>query len=108
MPSTNLVIEAIGLVCAVGRNASSACAAIRAGVSRRRPLAGQTTLSADGEGEPLSGHAVPIVTSGYALFARWRRLARAALLDLRSHLTPRDDSEEWGRTLAIVVAPPPA
>lgn len=109
MPPTNLVIDAIGLVCAVGRSATAACAAIRAGVSRRRPLPGQTTLSADGEGEASTGHSVPIVTSGYALFARWRRLARAALLDLRSRLAADDDSvEAWRRTLAIVVAPPPA
>lgn len=106
---TNLALESTGLVCAVGRSAPLACAAIRAGTSRRAPLPGQTVLSVDGEGEPAVGHAVAIVTGGYFLFARWRRLARAALLDLRSRLDANADAPAaWAKTLLVLVLPAPA
>lgn len=105
----NLAIESTGLACAVGRSAPLACAAIRAGLSRRTALPAQTTLAADSEAEPAFGHPIPIVTGGYALFARWRRLARAALLDLRRRLAPRaDEADAWERTLFVFVLPEPA
>lgn len=78
-----LAITSVGLVSSVGGGAAEACAAIRAGISRVRPVPHLSTLDPDAQApEALQGHPIHGLTDGFAPSARWRIMAGRALVDL--------------------------
>ena len=102
-------LSAFGMVTSVGHTADTACAAIRAGISRPRELASFTVLDELGAGTPLFGHPVHGFSEGFRAIGRWTRLAAGALSDLmgrvRSDLT--HDPSFWTRALIYAAIPEP-
>jgi 3-oxoacyl-[acyl-carrier-protein] synthase-1 len=102
------VLTAIGAVTSVGRGAVPSCAAIRAGITRPRPVEHFATLDLD-EHAPaaLLGHPIAGRTDGFAPNARWRWMAGAALDDLLAseHVPAPADVAFWSRCGLIFVLP---
>ncbi|NMO18352.1 hypothetical protein HPC49_34245 [Pyxidicoccus fallax] len=96
------------MVSSLGWNAASSCAAIRAGVSRPRPLTYFQVLE-DGELQttPLMGHPVHGFTEGFGPPGRWLRLAQGCMLDLLEGLKTqqREDPSFWRSTGLICITP---
>src|SRR5262249_11838208 len=78
-----LAITAMGMVSAVGRDAASSCASLRAGLTRSRGIQCFTVLDAD-EHELMPLLACPVhgITEGFQRLGTWVRLGAAALRDL--------------------------
>jgi 3-oxoacyl-[acyl-carrier-protein] synthase-1 len=82
-----LEIVAAGMVTSVGHDARTACAAIRAGISRSAPIHGYLITSlADHEDALLLGHPIVPITNGFLSVGRWLQLCRYALRDLLAQL----------------------
>jgi 3-oxoacyl-[acyl-carrier-protein] synthase I len=106
-----LPITATGAVTAVGLSAHASCAAVRAGVSRPRPLQHFRVLEQDSqELVPVTGHPVDGLTDGFNMVGCWLRLARACVEDcIASGALPAPTSRAfWERTLVIAALPYPA
>jgi 3-oxoacyl-[acyl-carrier-protein] synthase-1 len=104
----NLFINAIGMVTALGHDAATSCAAIRAGITRAAPVPDATVLDPDSHTMvPLIGHAVWGLTEGRATVARWLAMATYAFNDLRRSgmLPDADDVAFWRRTAVVIVGP---
>lgn len=103
-----LTITAMGMISAVGRDAATSCAAMRAGISRARGIHTFTVLDLD-EHEQVPLIACPIhgFTEGFLGLAAWIRLGAAALRDLlRSARLPTvSDRVFWQETAFLVVTP---
>lgn len=103
-------ISAIGAVTSVGRYAEAACAAIRAGLARPRPLGELAVVDEEAqEPKPVFGHPVDGFTDGFQLVGRWLRLARGCVDDLlsRGGVPPAGDAGFWSRTGLVAVGPIP-
>lgn len=102
-----LSITATGMVTAVGYDARTSCASIRAGIVRLEPLEFCSTLGEDsGEEAPVLGCSADIVTRGFVLIGRWARLAAMALEDCTRELDARgNDVAQWQSTGMIIVLP---
>lgn len=101
-------ITAMGAVTSVGRSAAAACAAIRAGISRPRPVSHFQELEPDiQETLPLTTHPLHGYTDGFAGMGRWVRLARGCLLDVLGTpgLPPPSDVKFWASTALVMVTP---
>jgi 3-oxoacyl-[acyl-carrier-protein] synthase-1 len=86
----DLEVTALGMVTSVGHDARTACAAIRAGISRPGPIHDHVTTDiADHESVPLLAHPVVPITNGFSSVGRWLQLCRYALRDLLEQLEPR-------------------
>jgi hypothetical protein len=98
------VITGLGMVSALG-GVTSAAAAMRAGITRPRPLAFQQVLDEGAVPEALTGHPVRHVTDGYYFLGRWCRLAHAALRDLERYSPGVEltDAATWRDTGLLVV-----
>jgi 3-oxoacyl-[acyl-carrier-protein] synthase I len=108
MSSARFVITGAGAVTSVGRSAPAACAAIRAGISRPRPVTWFKVLDQETQGlVPLMGHPIQGYTEGFVGWGRLVRLARGCVADLlrRSKLSAAHDRDLWERTGLLVVAP---
>lgn len=104
--SLNLEITGIGMVTSLGHDAKTACAAIRAGLSRPNPIHEYSTTGlADHESVPLLGHPVVPITNGFSSVGRWLQLCRHALHDLLAQLDARDHGRNPGRTLTFLCLP---
>lgn len=80
-------LVAASLVCSLGYDLDTACAAARAGLVRPGPAAGFRTRSAvDGEPEAVSVHAARLLTDGFQDDGRLVRLLQGAAADLRRRL----------------------
>lgn len=102
------VITGVGMISSVGRDVAASCAAIRAGVSRPRPLEDFKLLDEDtGELVPVTGHPVRGVTEGFGIVGRWMRLGRACVADLVQHSERGSDADFWNRTGLMAIAPYP-
>ncbi len=103
----NLAITGVGLLTSVGRDATTACASIRAGVSR--PVALPIPFSAEVDGDPLTGHPVAGYTDGFFFVGRWMRLVLGALADLEaSAALPKTEGEHvafWDETVVVLALP---
>lgn len=78
-----LAVTALGMVTSVGVGAAPACAAIRAGLTRPRPLAYFSLVDPkSGEPSPLIAHPIRGFSDGFQLVGRWLRLAHAAIREL--------------------------
>src|SRR5262249_29413950 len=103
-----LAITAMGMVSAVGRDAASSCASLRAGLTRSRGIQCFTVLDAD-EHELMPLLACPVhgITEGFQRLGTWVRLGAAALRDLlrSSSLPDGSDVNFWHRTALLAVTP---
>lgn len=103
-----LGITGIGMVTSVGHDARTACAAIRAGISRPSPLHEHMTTSiADHESVPLIGHPIVPLTNGFLSVGRWLQLCHHALRDLLGPLDSQTAAAtpSLGRTAIYVWLP---
>lgn len=97
-------ISGIGLVSALGLDAVTACAAARAGLARLHALDVMQWSAAEAfGGEPVAGHAVPLVAGGFVGFAKTLALAHHALADLLAR-TPLAAGEAAHTGLVLLVA----
>jgi len=106
-----VIITAVGAVTAVGRSALASAAAIRANITRPRPVQHFRVLDNDSqETVPLTGHPIHGFTEGFMGLGRWVRLARGALGDLlgAACLPPAGDESFWQQTAVLAVTAQPS
>jgi 3-oxoacyl-[acyl-carrier-protein] synthase-1 len=106
--ASSAVLTAVGALTSVGLGAVPSCAAIRAGITRPRPIDHFATLDLDEHvAAALLGHPIAGMTDGFAPNARWRWMAAAALDDLLAgeHVPPAADVAFWSRCGIIFVLP---
>jgi 3-oxoacyl-[acyl-carrier-protein] synthase I len=106
---TDVAITALGAVTAVGMDAITTCASIRAGLSRPAPLDHGIVLDIEDYAEiPVIGHPAGTVARGFSNVGRWLQLAPVALADLCTSAKlpdPSIDSDFWAQTRCIIVLP---
>jgi len=102
-----LSVTGLGLVTSVGYGVVGTCAALRAGVSRPRPLPAFPVEEAPGEVTPVTGFPVAPFAEGFFQMGAWVRLASGAFDDLRegAGLPPAADVAFWHRTGLLALAP---
>jgi len=96
------------MISSVGWDAISSCAAIRAGITRPRPVPSFTVLDEETQATvPLRGHPLHGYTEGFGPLARWVRLAQGALDDLlqQRRVPGPEDVNFWRRTRLICITP---
>lgn len=106
--SASLAITSLGMVSSAGRDVATACAAIRAGMSRPQDVDSLPLLDEDTcEESNLSAHPVLGFSEGFVLAGCWIRLALAALDDLADYgrLPSPEDHGFWQRTGLLVAVP---
>ncbi len=105
---TAIDVTGVGLICSVGHDALTACAAIRAGISRPSELAGSSAYDLAGAVKtPVVGHSVAKITDGFVGTARWLQLATRAFDDLvkQAGLPPPQDRAFWSTTALQIFVP---
>jgi 3-oxoacyl-[acyl-carrier-protein] synthase-1 len=96
-------VTSIGMVTNVGRDARTACAAVRAGISRLSPLADAVAYDPDLLEAPIIGAPIVGLTDGFVATGTFVRLAEATLTDLlRYGGLPGTDHEQFWRSTALV------
>lgn len=101
-----MVIGSVGMISAVGHDAASSTAAIRAGVGRPRPLPGLATLDLDaGAARAAVGHPIDGVTNGFAGVGLWKRLGERAVSDLLRQGSNSRDRSRWSSAGLLLVLP---
>jgi 3-oxoacyl-[acyl-carrier-protein] synthase-1 len=104
--ASTLAVTGLGLVCSVGHDVATACAAIRAGICRPRPVGIAGMDDSGPEPLPIVGHPVHPLTDGFQFVGRWLRLAELSLRDLGSDPGVLEaDPAFWARTLLMLVVP---
>ncbi|WP_244238218.1 hypothetical protein [Corallococcus terminator] len=96
----SLSITGLGLVCAVGHDVVTGCAALRCGMSRPHPLDLRVASTGDEPGvESVVGHPLRGLSDGFVGLGLYGLLAEGAIRDLLaySRLDPGDD-RFWGDT----------
>lgn len=96
MTTIPLHVEAVGMACPIGLTAATACAALRAGIDRRRELA-----YFDDDGSAIIGSALRALPEGMPRRQRWLHLLALALRDLSS----RQPSDALTRTTLFLKLP---
>jgi 3-oxoacyl-[acyl-carrier-protein] synthase-1 len=103
-----MIVTAQGMVTSVGSDAFTACASIRAGLTRPQlledfPMGNLETM----EESFLVGHPVAGLTDGFVLFGRWSLLLDRAITSLwsTSQVPGPDETRFWQSTALIVVLP---
>lgn len=99
-----LAITGLGMVSPLGLDASTSCAAARAGLNRAAPLPGFQLYSEGSWGHVgVAGHALREFAGGFEGFGKFVRLGSGALQDLiRSAALQNGD---WARTALCVALP---
>jgi 3-oxoacyl-[acyl-carrier-protein] synthase-1 len=93
------------MVSAVGRDALTSCASLRAGISRARCLPSFTVLDADEQdAAPVTACAVHGFSEGFQGLGAWVRLACLALRDLL-HSCKLQEQAFWDQAALLVAAP---
>ncbi|MEX1367488.1 MAG: hypothetical protein AB1Z98_30450 [Nannocystaceae bacterium] len=103
-----LCVTGIGAVSAVGFDAPTACASIRAGITRPAAIPGLIDVDPESqEMEAVHGHPVGTLGDGFTGPARWLQLLEPCLLDLchNGALPPWEDQVFWGGTVVFVITP---
>ncbi len=104
------VITAMGAVTSVGRSVPSACAALRARITRPRKLGHFRVVDEENQEEVgLMAHPLKGYTEGFNLVGRWLRLAHGCMEDLlEAPGAPSPvDARFWARTGLVGVLPAP-
>jgi 3-oxoacyl-[acyl-carrier-protein] synthase-1 len=105
----DLLITSLGMICSVGHDAATACASIRAGLSRPKPITHFSTLDPETqEPVPVNGYPLAGFAEGFNIVGFWIRVGLAALEDLVAfgHLPGATDTAFWSRTGLIAATPP--
>jgi 3-oxoacyl-[acyl-carrier-protein] synthase-1 len=106
---TDVAITALGAVTAVGMDAITTCASIRAGLSRPALLDHGVVLDIQDYVEmPVTGHPAGTIARGFSNVGRWLQLAPVAVADLCTSATlpgPSVDPDFWAQTKCIVILP---
>ncbi|WNG14146.1 hypothetical protein [Cystobacter fuscus] len=107
MSTMPLTISGLGLVTSVGHSVEGACAAIRANITRPRPVDGMLVWDADAQEEvPLTGHPIVGLTDGFQGIGRWFRLGRLALLDMLRYAGLVETEDSFWRTCGFILCTP--
>lgn len=104
------VITAMGAVTSVGRSVPSACAALRARITRPRKLGYFRVVDEENQEEVgLMAHPLKGYTEGFNLVGRWLRLAHGCMEDLLEApgAPPPGDARFWARTGLVGALPAP-
>lgn len=108
MASVRLAITGLGMVSTVGHDVVSACAALRAGMTRPAPLDFQVASSDDLAVEAVTGHPLTGVTEGFSGLGLHVHLASLALRDLLDYgRLDATDAHFWRDTALWVGTSPP-
>ena len=102
------LITGLGMVSNVGNDVITACAAQRAGLTRRAPLPNHWTFDDGDDLEVLvQGAPVPGFTEGFVQTGTWMRLALACMEDLVRYgqLPSHEDTAFWRDTAVLWVLP---
>jgi 3-oxoacyl-[acyl-carrier-protein] synthase I len=106
---SEISITGIGAVTAVGMDAITTCASIRAGLARPAPLDLAKVLDLMEYKEvAITGHPAGALARGFSNVGRWLQLAPAALADLCSSSTLPSTAADpgfWAQTPCVVVLP---
>jgi len=103
-----LLVSATGMTTAVGHDAATSCAAIRAGISRAAPIPHAAALDPDAQAlVPVIGHSVWGLTEGASAVARWQAMAANAFRDMceSANLPVSDDGAYWSRVGLMLITP---
>lgn len=101
-----LDITSMGLVSSVGHDVVTACAAIRAGISRPAPIPEHPCVDLiEHEATPLVGHPITPITDGFCSGARWLQIAPLAFDDLLAFGQLGREPVYWQRTAIVVLLP---
>ena len=103
-----LVINNIGMISALGRDATTSCASVRAGLTRPAEILYHEVYErGEQESVPLIAYPVSGYTEGLAIFPRWLRIALGSLEDLlhNKNIPGRSDKGFWESTGLICVFP---
>lgn len=104
-----LAITSLGMVCSVGHDVRTACASIRAGISRPRPIVYHEILDpATQQAVPLVGYPLAGFAEGFNILGFWIRASLACLDDLVDFgkLPGPSDQAFWSKTALIAACPP--
>lgn len=108
MAPVRLAITGLGMVSTVGYDVVSACAALRAGITRPAPLDFQVASSEDLAVEAVTGHPLVGVTDGFSGLGLHVHLASLALRDLLTYgRLDASDTRFWRDTALWVGTSPP-
>ena len=78
-----MAVTGLGLVCTLGHDVVSGCAALRCGIVRPSPLGLQVVSSGDSPGvEPVMGHPLRGLSDGFVGLGLYALLAQGAIRDL--------------------------
>jgi len=100
----SVALVRVGLATSLGSHAPSACAAIRAGIARPRPLEGVPAFDPEEPSDArVTGHPAYELTDGYEVPGRWLRLLNAAWTGTR----PASTEAARGPTIAWLCIPSP-
>jgi len=103
-----LSVTSIGAISAVGFDAATTCASIRAGISRPASVPGLVDVDPDSqEAMPVHGHPTGSLGDGFTGPGRWLQLLAPCLLDVcrNGKLPPWGDLSFWGGTAVFLVTP---
>jgi 3-oxoacyl-[acyl-carrier-protein] synthase-1 len=105
----DLLITSLGMICSVGHDVATACASVRAGLSRPKPIPHFSILDPETQ-EPISLNGYPLAgfAEGFNIVGFWIRVGLAALEDLIAygHLPGPTDVAFWSNTGLIATTPP--
>jgi 3-oxoacyl-[acyl-carrier-protein] synthase-1 len=105
----DLLITSLGMICSVGHDVATACASIRAGITRPKPITHFSILDPEiQEPIPLNGYPLEGFAEGFNIIGFWVRVGLASLEDLVAfgQLPGPTDRAFWSGTGLIAVTPP--
>jgi 3-oxoacyl-[acyl-carrier-protein] synthase-1 len=102
-----LAITGLGLVCTLGHDVATACAALRCGLTRPAPVDFEVPADEELGNTPLTGHPLLGISEGFQGLGLYLRLATHALEDLLHDAGLRaDDAAMWRHaTLHVGLSP---
>lgn len=102
-------VTGLGMVCSLGRDAATACAAIRAGLRLTSEIEELAAIDAEEDDPtPLRVHQIRGYTDGFLMFGRWMRLAEGCFSDLLHHGgVPAVDAPGFWRDAGLMLVTPP-
>jgi len=104
----SLVLTSLGMTTSVGHDVVTACASIRAGITRLAKITNFEALDLEKfELTPAIGHPIVGVTDGFSCMGRWQVMSQIAFADLLKFgdLPTKDDNVFWEKTGLLIVLP---
>jgi 3-oxoacyl-[acyl-carrier-protein] synthase-1 len=100
-----LSVTAVGMITSVGWDAPTACASIRAGLSRPAPVDDfEVADMEEMRSIALTGHPIVNYTDGFVMFGRWHRLFDGAIESLwATDAVPALSARDFWRETGVIV-----